>query len=296
VSTTNTINVNGGMNNVLLPHLLPVNQAAEIRNLYLGKDGVWHDIKESEIMLDLSATFLENAVKVVYWKPTSVPIDCIDDFVYVVFTSDGIAKLVYRGTEGLTEVTLDIKARIFGTTSYRAVLISDVTPDKNGDANGTTSTSPSGSLTRKYWNDTEVTLTAALSSGDDEDFLHWIDGDSGVVLTDDRVLELTLAVSKLVIAEYVGVPYIRVENAAGVTITSLGEFASIEGEYSDSKSYYVGGVGLTNPLLVYAPEEFEIQIDGDATWTPYGEPISISAATANSGMTKINVRYAPVET
>jgi hypothetical protein len=61
--------------------------------------------------------------------------------VYVVFTSDGVAKLVYRGTEGLVEVYIDIKARVFGTTTYRAVAITSVIEDKNGQTDGITSTS-----------------------------------------------------------------------------------------------------------------------------------------------------------
>ncbi len=287
------IEINGGMNNVIPPHLLPDGQAELIRNLYKDKDGVWKDINVPEVMLDLSDSYLEDAVKVVQWKPSKVPADCIDDFVYVVFTSDGVAKLVYRGTEGLVEVYIDIKARVFGTTTYRAVAITSVTEDKNGQTDGITSTSPSAALTRVYWSDTEISMTAANDAGEGEEFLHWIDGDSGAVLDDDRTLALLLENNREVIAEYVGVPYIRVEDVDGVEIATLGSFSAMEGEYSEEKSYYAGGVSLTNPLRIYPPENFEIQKEGDAGWTVSGNYIEIDAATANATMTQINVRFAP---
>ncbi len=288
-----TLNFDGGMNNAMPPHLLKENEAELIRNLYKDKDGVWKDINEPKIMLDLSETHLANAVKVVQWKPSKVPSDCIDDFVYVVFCSDGIAKLVYRGTEGLVLVSIDIKARIFGTTNYRSVAITNVTEDVNGNSDGITSTSPSAALTRQYWSGTSISMTAAEDANEGEEFLHWIDADSGAVLDDDRVLALTLSASRAVIAEYVGVPYIRVEDEDGVEIVTLGSFSAMEGEYSEEKSYYAGGVSLTNPLRIYPPTDFEIQKEGDAGWTAYGDYVEISAATANATMTKINVRYAP---
>jgi hypothetical protein len=80
-----------------------------------------------------------------------------------------------------------------------------------------------------------------------EEFLHWIDGDSGAVLDDDRTLALLLENNREVIAEYVGVPLIRVEDVDGVEIATLGSFSAMEGEYSEEKSYYAGGVSLTNP-------------------------------------------------
>lgn len=291
-----TLNFDGGMNNAVPPHLLKDNEAELIRNLYKDKDGVWKDINEPEIMLDLSETHLEYAVKVVQWKPSKVPSDCIDDFVYVVFCSDGVAKLVYRGTAGLVLVSIDIKARVFGTSNYRAVAITGVTTDADGLADGVTSTSPSAALTRHYWSGTAISMTAAEDASAGEEFLHWIDADTGAVLDDDRVLALTLSASRAVIAEYVGVPYIRVEDEDGVSITDLGTFTAMEGEYSEEKSYFVGGVALTNPLRVYPPEDFEIQKEGDgAVWIAYGSYIEISALAANSAMTQINVRYAPLE-
>ena len=136
-------------------------------------------------------------------------------------------------------------------------------------------------------------MTAAEEAGEDEEFIHWIDADSGAVLDDDRVLALTLSASRAVIAEYVGVPYIRVEDEDMVALTSLGSFSAEEGGYSEEKSYYAGGVSLTNPLRIYPPEDFEVQKEGDAGWTVYGDYIEISASTANTTMTQINVRYAP---
>jgi hypothetical protein len=106
-----TLDFTGGMNDVTPAHLLRDNQAGLIQNLYLDKDGIWKDISDPSVMLDLSATHLANAIRVVYWKPTRVPADCIDDFVYVVFCSDGVVKLVYRGAGELAIFAIDVKAR-----------------------------------------------------------------------------------------------------------------------------------------------------------------------------------------
>lgn len=284
-----TLEFSGGMNNVVPPHLLKDNEAEEIRNLYLDTDGVWKDINDPEVMLDLSATHLANAVIVKQWKPTKVPSDCIDDFVYVVFCSDGVAKLVYRGTAALQVFTLDIKARVYGTTNYRAVAITNVTPDLDGNANGTTSAVSSGTLSRRYNEGTQVTLTAAGTTSAGEEFYHWIDGDTGAVLDDNSVLDIVITASRELIAEYVVVPYIKVEDASGVPITTLGEFVAIDGAYSETKSYYVGGMSLTNPLRIYPPADFEVSL-GD-TWVANPNYIEISANKANAFMIKIFVRF-----
>jgi hypothetical protein len=284
-----TLEFSGGMNNVVPPHLLKDNEAEEIRNLYLDDDGIWKDINDPETMLDLSATHLANAVIVKQWKPTKVPSDCIDDFVYVVFCSDGVAKLVYRGTAALQVFTLDIKARVYGTTNYRAVAITNVTPDLDGNANGTTSSTSSGVLTRRYNENTAVSMTAPVNADAGEEFYHWIDGDTGEVLDDDRVLDLVLTASREVIAEYVVVPYIKVEDEDGNPITTLGTFTALDGEYSATKSYFTGGLSLTNPLKVYPPSGFEISLD-ESTWIANPAYIEISAVNANAGMTEIFVR------
>jgi hypothetical protein len=284
-----TLEFSGGMNNVVPPHLLKDNEAEEIRNLYLDDDGIWKDINDPETMLDLSATHLANAVIVKQWKPTQVPSDCIDDFVYVVFCSDGVAKLVYRGTAALQVFTLDIKARVYGTTNYRAVAITNVTPDLDGNANGTTSAVSSGTLSRRYNEGTQVTLTAAGTASAGEEFYHWIDGDTGAVLDDDSILDIVITASRELIAEYVVVPYIKVEDASGVPITTLGEFVSTDGAYSETKSYYVGGMYLTNPLRIYPPADFEVSLD-ETTWIANPNYIEISAANANAAMTEIFIR------
>lgn len=291
-----TLEFSGGMNNVVPPHLLRDNEAQEIRNLYLDKDGIWKDINNPEIMLDLSATHLNGAIKVVQWKPTKVPSDCIDDFVYVVFTSDGVAKLVYRGLGEPVIYTIDIKARIRGTTDYRSVTISDVTVDLDGLSNGITSVSAYGTMSRRYYGGTQISMTAAVTAEVGEEFYQWIDGDTGALLENDRILSFVVNRSCEVIAEYVGIPYIKVENASGTEIFTLGDFSAKPGEYSNEKSYYVGGISLTNPIKIYPPTDFEIKKDGDITWTIYGNYIEISAATGNTTMTKISVRFAPPET
>ena len=285
-----TLDFTGGMNNVNPVHLLKDNEAEEIRNLYLDADGVWKDINNPEVMLDLSESHLELAIKVIQWKPTKVPIDCIDDFVYVVFCSDGVAKLVYRGTGEMQVLAIDIKARLHGTTSYRAVTITGVTTDLDGNGNGTTSTSPSGALTRRYMENTVVAMTAPVNAGASEEFMQWIDGDTGDTLTTSRALSLALTKARLVIAEYVGVPYIRVEDSAGTPIYTLGEFGAEIGEYSEVKSYWTGGISLIAPLKIYPPEAFEISLD-QTTWVENPNYIEIAAATANAGMTRIYVRY-----
>lgn len=285
-----TLEFSGGMNNVVPPHLLKDNEAEEIRNLYLDDDGVWKDINDPEIMLDLSETHLHNAVRVVQWKPTKVPSDCIDDFVYVVFCSDGVAKLVYRGTGTVQVFTLDIKSRVYGTTNYRAVAITDVTPDLDGNANGVTSASSSGVLTRQYKENTLVSMTAPVNLSEGEEFYHWIDGDTGAIVELDRVLSVILTASREFIAEYVIIPYIKVEDANGVPITTLGAFNALMGEYSATKSYFVGGVSLTNPLKIYPPTYFEVSKD-EVTWIHNPYSLEISAVNANAGMTEIFVRF-----
>lgn len=284
-----TLEFSGGMNNVVPPHLLKDNEAEEIRNLYLDNDGVWKDINDPATMLDLSATHLLNAVRVVQWKPTKVPTDCIDDFVYVVFCSDGVAKLVYRGTGTLAEYTIDIKARLYGTTDYRAIAITGVTIDLDVNANGLTTASASGVLSRRYNDGTAVSITAAATASAGEEFYHWIDGDTGAVLDDDKVLDIVLTASRELIAEYVTVPYVKVENASGTPLTTLGTFSAISGTYSETQSYFVGGISLTNPLRIYPPADFEVSLD-EVTWIANLAYIEISASIANAGMTKIFIR------
>ena len=290
------LNFNGGMNNVTPPHLLPDNMAENITNLYLDKDGVWKDINNPEIMLDLSATEFSLAIKVIQWKPTNLPLDIYadDDFVYVVFTSDGKAKLVYRGTTGLQVFTIDIKARIFNTTSYRSVAITGVTIDIDGNSDGTTSDIASGKISRRYNESAEIEMTAPATTAYDEVFYHWVN-DSGDVLSYNRALELTISESLEVIAEYVYPPYIRIEDEDGIEVTSLGEFVAEAEEYSEIKTYYVGGIGLTNNLKIYPPADFEIKLSSGTSWKALGEYIEILTAMANGIMTRIDVRYAPRE-
>lgn len=288
------LNFNGGMNNVTPPHLLPDNMAENITNLYLDKDGVWKDINNPEIMLDLSATEFSLAIKVIQWKPTNLPVDInpADDFVYIVFTSDGKAKLVYRGSTGLQIVTIELKARVLDTTTYRSVAITDVTEDVDTNTNGTTSAVASGTLPRRYYEDTEITMTAPVATADGENFYRWV-YDSGDVLSFDRVLSMTITASIQVIAEYVTTPYIRIEDVDGKIVTSLGDFMAMPDEYSETKTYYVGGIALTNNIQVYPPAGFEIKLASGSDWKEEGEYIEIAYATANTIMTAIDVRYAP---
>lgn len=288
------LNFNGGMNNVTPPHLLPDNMAENITNLYLDKDGVWKDINNPEIMLDLSATEFSLAIKVIQWKPTNLPVDInpADDFVYIVFTSDGKAKLVYRGSTGLQIVIIELKARVLDTTTYRSVAITDVTEDVDTNTNGTTSAVASGTLPRRYYEDTEITMTAPVATADGENFYRWV-YDSGSVLSFDRELSMTITASIQVIAEYVTVPYIRIEDVDGNVLTSLGEFIAMTDEYSETKTYYAGGIALTNNLQIYPPAGFEIKLASGSDWKKEGEYIEIAYATANTIMTAIDVRYAP---
>lgn len=290
------LNFNGGMNNVTPPHLLPDNMAENITNLYLDKDGVWKDINNPEIMLDLSATEFSLAIKVIQWKPTNLPVDInpADDFVYIVFTSDGKAKLVYRGLTALQTFTIDIKARVFGTTDYRSIALTNVTEDLDGLSNGTTSDIASGKLSRRYLDTTDVEMTAPLNTAYGEIFYHWAD-DAGNILSYNRTLELIISQALEIIAEYVYPPYIRVENADGTQVTSLGDFFAEADEYSEIKTYYVGGIGLVNNLKIYPPADFEIKLSSGTSWKALGEYIEIPTAMANGIMTRIDVRYAPRE-
>lgn len=284
------LDFSGGMNNVTPAHMLKDNEAEQIRNLYLDADGVWKDINSQEEMLDLSGTHLSGAVKVIQWKPTKVPSDCVDDFVYVVFTHDGVAKLVYRGEAELQVYSIGIKARVHGTNSYRSVSITGVTPDLDGNANGATSTFAYASLTRRYNQDTAVSMTAASQANANEGFLHWWDDDASAVLSTSATLQHIITDAGLFIAEYVPTPYIKITDSTGMPITSLGEFEAEEYEYSEVKSYYVGGVSLTHSIKIYPPELFEVSLNG-TTWATTGSFIEIPVETANSGLTRVFVRY-----
>lgn len=86
----------GGMNNVAPDTLIPEGQAKLIRNLYLDKDGQLKDICIPAELLDLSADILLNCIKIVPWRPAKVPLDCVDEKVYIAFYDDGSAKMVYQ--------------------------------------------------------------------------------------------------------------------------------------------------------------------------------------------------------
>lgn len=293
-------NFYGGMNNVNPAHLLADDQAALIRNLKLDENGTWVDINAAEVVLDLSSTFFANVVKIFQWMPAQVPADCVDSVVYIVFYESGDAKMVYRGTDTGTIYTLTIKARIMGTGSYLAVLISDITVDVDSAAtSGTTPATAAGGVARRYLSETEVVATAAATGTwgvYDIGFYRWLNFSTGAILSFAATLEATIMDDKTVVAEYVILPYIRIEDVDGSPITDLGDFYAIVGATSEVKSYFVGGIGLEHNLYIYPPEDFEIS-DDEENWYAYDAetPYSITAENASSVMTEIFVRYAPPE-
>jgi len=97
-------------------------------------------------------------------------------------------------------------------------------------------------------------------------------------------LSYTLEDSVALVAEYVTVPYIRIEDENGYAVTDLGDFVN------ETKSYFVGGISLTAQLKVYPPESFEISTD-ETTWTANPSYIEIAAVIANASMTEIFVRH-----
>lgn len=283
----------GGMNNVAPVHQIPDDQAEQILNLYLRADGVWKDIGTPAELLDLSEVFFANAVKVYQWKPSKVPDDCVDDFVYIVFYDDGDCKMVYRGETSGTPYTLGVKARLFGTSTYIAIGVTSITVDIDGEATSdTTATNPAVSFTRRYYEGSTINMTAAADNGAGTAFYRWVDG-SGNVLSFDRVLEHIVTGTLTIIAEYTAVPFIRIEDALGVAV-SLTEFYAQAGETSEVQSYFVGGLFLESDLYIYPPEDFEISLD-ETTWVANPSSIRIAFATANAAMTEIFVRFAPAE-
>lgn len=284
------LDFSGGMNNVKPPHLLGDSEAEQITNLYLDKDGLWKDINNPSVMLDLSSSHLATAIKVIQWKPTKVPTDCVDDFVYVVFCSDGVVKLVYRGIGELQVISIDIKARLHDTNTYYSVAVTAVTPDMNGKSSGVTSESPFESITRVYLEGTDITMTVPIEAVSGKEFLHWMDDITGVVIGGSNQLEITVSNHIIAIAEYVTVPYISVADETGKQITDLGEFEAEIGKYSQTKEYYVSGINVAAPIRIYPPEEFEISLDG-STWVLSPSYIEISALDATDKAKKIYVRY-----
>ena len=282
----------GGMNNVSSPHALPQGQAEEIRNLFLAQDGAWHDIGIPTVLLDLSATFFNGATKVYQWFPSILPLDCVDDFVYIVFYDDGDVNMVYRGAEGSTVMVIAVKARTVGGT-YLAVTISAITPDiDNAETTDNTSTNAFATFERRYYEGTAVSMTAPTTAGAGTAFFRWVDGD-GNIIGYDRQFLINIANTMLLIAEFSAVPYIRIEDGNGLPV-SLNEFYAEMGGYSTAQSFYVGGLLLENNLLIYPPENYQVSLNG-VTWVSYGSNITIPTATANAGMSIVYVRYAPTE-
>ena len=283
-----------GMNDAMSPHLVRDGESAYIKNLHLSDDGSWKNINIPDVELDLSGTLFDEAVKVFEWKPANVPADCGDDFVYVVFYSDGRVRLVYRGDSDLAVFTILIKARQYGTATYLALPITNVTQDNNGDGNGTTSVNVAEAITRVYFDGSQFSATCPLEvEGEGEStlaFYRWVLVDN-TYLSNNRVLGMAIDQGYTIIAEYVIAPYIRVEDSSHVPIGSLDKMYALYGEYSNPVTYYVGGIGLTADLSIYVDEEnFELSLDG-TNWVDYGSAISIPYATANAGMTAIHVRY-----
>lgn len=288
----------GGMNNVVLPHLLKDGESEEVRNLYLSKDGSLQDINRPEILLDLSNTFFANAIRIDQWKPSRVPIDCIDNFVYIVYYQNGTVAMVYRGIEDTVMYYVYVVALCTNPSQRLAVLMSITPNDVNGSGSGTTPTNLSSYLSRRYFNGADVVITAPQSGGTvgehTFEFYRWLDALGEPISVADRELSLEISGNIYVAAEYVATPYIRIEYPEGTPISDLGEFYSHAGGQSEVKSYYVGGIGLSAPLIIYPSESFDISLDGE-TWeeAATGGNITISASAANEAMTRIYVRYVP---
>ena len=257
--------------------------------MYMDDNGVWKDVKTPVADLDLSATMFLNAVMVKQWFPSTVPSDCVDNFVYVVFYSDGTASLVYRSTDSDVVVSLLIKARTFGTSTYIAVSITGITEDIDGSsATGTTPASASGGVARRYYQGNMIGYTAPATVGA-ASFYRWADM-AGELISLTRVRSYDIEATETVVAEYVQPPFVRIEDADGNPITSLDHFYAMAGESSEAQSYFAGGIGLDTDLLIYAPENFEISLD-ETTWVDSESYITIAQADANAGMTEIFVRF-----
>ena len=281
----------GGMNNVVPAHILPDNQAELIENLKLGDDGVLTQIGLGDVALDLSATYMADAVLVYQWKPATVPLDCIDDFVYIVFYSDGDCKMVYRGnpSEGSSIYNLGLRARSFAGTPYYALSLTGITEDIDGaSSTATTSTNQYAYVTRRYYDGTSVSVTAPADVGAGTAFYRWVDAD-GAVLGESATLTIEITASVIATAEYTAVPMIRIETETGGTVT-LEIFYSVSGDPSSSQSYYVGGLFLEADLVLTPPATFEVSLD-EETWYDSADPLVIAQATANAGMTLVYVRY-----
>lgn len=280
----------GGMNNEAPDTLIPEGQAKLIRNLYLNKDGQLKDICIPAELLDLSADILLNCIKIVPWRPAKVPLDCVDEKVYIAFYSDGSAKMVYRGTTSGTIYTIGMRARTAGTTTYVAIGLTGITVDIDGEgATGTTSTNAYVSVIRRYYEGTAVTVTAAANAGAGTSFFRWVNGSDGTILSYSRTYSYTVSATLDLVAEYSVVPLIRVENADG-TAATLATFYAITGDYSGTQQYLVGGLGLEAALKIYPPVNFEVSLD-ETTWVANPNYIEIAQATANAGMTIIYIRY-----
>ncbi|MDP3013703.1 MAG: hypothetical protein Q8M92_05630 [Candidatus Subteraquimicrobiales bacterium] len=262
-----------------------------MRNLHLDRDGVWHDINGNVEMLNLSAAQLLGAVRVTQWKPSKVPFDCIDDFVYIVFYNNGDCRMVYRGDQAETVCVLYIKARMYGTNNYIVVNITDITPDLDGaPTSGLTSVLPYVSIRRRYNIGTTVSLTAPATVGVDTEFHRWITS-LGVVISANRTATFNIEETFTIIAEYFGDAYIRLEDDHGQPV-NLDTFYAYAGQSSAVQSYKTGGIYLRDDLIIYPPAQFQISLDS-VTWVAYGGAITIPQATANMTMTRIYVRYVP---
>lgn len=289
----------GGMNNVVLPHLLRDGESEHIRNLYLGKDGALHDINRAVVLLNIANTVFSGAVKIEQWKPSKVPIDCVDDFVYLVFYSNGNVALVYRGVEDAVMYYVYMIALCSSPYKRLAVLLAAEPADVNGNAGGTTPTNAATYLSRRYFNGTEITITAPESGGTVDEytygFYRWLDA-AGEPIETARAIELTIAGNISIAAEYVILPFIKIENPIGTPITDLGNFYAMLETPSEVKSYYVGGIGISEGenIEIFPSESFDISLDNE-NWEEAATSgsILIPAVTANAEMTQIFVRYVP---
>lgn len=194
-----TLDFYGGMNNVKPPHMLNQNEAAEIQNLYLDQDGLLKDINIPEMVLSLGLTLSGNIVKAFYWKPTKVPADCVDDFVYIVFYDTGEVVMAYREETNVTEKSVSIAAKMVVSNTRLSLKIAINPPDLDGKI-GVTTNDHGDEAKARYYDNVVLEITLAPPSAG-KVFLHWADSE-GNVLTTNETLKIAVTDDRTVVAIY----------------------------------------------------------------------------------------------
>lgn len=202
------INFVRGMNNVAQPHFLEEGYSEEIVNLYLDDDGLWKDINNPEIVIDLSPTVMAGAIAVFKWSPSRLPEDCIDSFILIVIYSSGDVAAIYRTDDDWGIKTVKINAKLAYSDEYIEVLISKITRDLEGSApTQKTTGSADNPIERRYLEGSVVSMTAPALDDDGNPFFEWINS-SGESLSLDRTLTVEIE-NTTYIATYSWTPFMN---------------------------------------------------------------------------------------